>query len=179
MEQIPKALKPKAIQNPCWGLVRLPSTYIPDFSSRLLLLFFPTGIYLLTLLPKPTFHCMPLVSSSTAPSKGKENATPDARDILSMYGITIIIKTLLRKPFDGRDRDRGGEDKLGENKVECIVSLPNVREALEGQCCPVCMCRSGEGMGTWPHLSEKEKNDIQKLEKEKYTLTSEEHCYFT
>lgn len=34
--------------------------------------------------------------------------------------------------------------------------LPEIQEAPGGQCCPVCMCKSEEGMDTWPHLSEKE-----------------------
>lgn len=41
-------------------------------------------------------------------------------------------------------------------KEGSMVSLPKVQEVPEGQCCPVCMCKNGEGTDTWPHLSGEE-----------------------
>lgn len=67
-KQIPKALKSWTMRNPHRGLSEVTVQWYSrheTFSAAV----FPAGIYLLTLLPEPTFPRM--VSSSTSLSKGK------------------------------------------------------------------------------------------------------------
>lgn len=105
-------------------------------------------------LPKPSldhrsqrliFQLHPFIIKES-PSFQKGKTTPPQSSQVQ-YGFIIIIKS-----------------NLTSDKTISSVIVPEVQKVLVLRCCPVCMCRSGGGTGTWPHLAVKRQTDQNHLD---------------
>lgn len=93
-----------------------------------------------------------------SPSFQKGKTTPPQSSQVQ-YGFIIIIKS-----------------NLTSDKTISTVIVPEVQKVLALRCCPVCMCRSGGGPGTWPHLSAKRQTDQNHLDpSRKHSACMHEH----